>query len=49
MAATVHGWYAEDVFETIAFLSTVAFATIFVVLFKMNRAQQNEDEGSSSK
>jgi hypothetical protein len=49
MAEGGRGWYAESVFETIAFLSTVAFATIFVVLFKMNRTQQNEDEESSSK
>ena len=41
------GWYPGSVFETIAFLSTIAFATIFVVLFQMNRAQKDEDEGSS--
>jgi hypothetical protein len=37
------------VFETIAFLSTIAFATIFVVLFMMNRAHQREDEDSGAK
>lgn len=44
MADAVPGWYARGVFETIAFLSTVAFATIFVVLFQMNRNQTEEDE-----
>jgi len=32
------------VFETFAFLSTVGFATIFVVLVMKNRAHKDEDE-----
>jgi len=47
MAGAASGWYARRVFETIAFLSTIAFATIFVVLFQMNRAQKDEDERPS--
>jgi len=31
------------VFETIAFLSTVAIAVIFVLLIKMDRASRRED------
>ncbi len=47
MAAASRGWYARRVFETIAFLSTIAFATIFVVLFKMNRELPGDDERGS--
>jgi len=32
------------VFETIAFLSTVAFAVIFVVLFQIDRNSRQSDE-----
>lgn len=45
MAGGGPGWYARRVFETFAFLSTVGFATIFVVLVMKNRAQEREDEG----
>jgi hypothetical protein len=32
------------VFETIAFLSTVGFITIFVALFMMDRAHRNSED-----
>jgi hypothetical protein len=32
------------VFETIAFLSTVAFVVVFVALLQMDRATRREDE-----
>ena len=31
-------------FETIAFLSTVAFIAVFVVLFQMDRASRREQD-----
>ena len=31
-------------FETIAFLSTVAFIIVFVALFQMDRAQRNSED-----
>jgi hypothetical protein len=31
-------------FETIAFLSTVAFIVVFVVLFQMDRASRREQD-----
>lgn len=34
-------------FETIAFLSTVAFAVIFVVLFQIDRSSRQGDEPSA--
>ena len=33
-------------FETIAFLSTVAFIVIFIALFQMDRASRKEDESA---
>jgi len=33
------------VFETIAFLSTVAFIVVFVVLFQIDRAHRREEKG----
>jgi len=33
------------VFETIAFLSTVAFIVVFVVLFQMDRAHRRNQNG----
>lgn len=35
-------------FETIAFLSTVAFVVIFVALFQMDRASRRGDDGSDT-
>lgn len=32
-------------FETIAFLSTVAFVVVFVVLFQMDRASRKAEDG----
>jgi hypothetical protein len=34
------------VFETMAFLSTIGLATIFVVLFRIDRASRREDEAA---
>jgi hypothetical protein len=31
-------------FETIAFLSTIAFIVVFVVLFRIDRASRRENE-----
>jgi hypothetical protein len=31
-------------FETIAFLSTIGFITVFVALFMMDRAQRNSED-----
>lgn len=36
------------VFETIAFLSTVAFVIIFVVLFQIDRASRKAESGDDS-
>ncbi len=33
-------------FETIAFLSTVGFAVIFIALFQMDRANRRDDGGT---
>jgi hypothetical protein len=35
---------ARDVFETIAFLSTVAMVVVFVALYQMDRRSRQEDE-----
>lgn len=35
------------VFETIAFLSTVAFAVIFVVLYQIDRSSRQSEERSA--
>jgi hypothetical protein len=34
-------------FETIAFLSTLAFVGIFVLLFQMDRAGRKDEEGGA--
>jgi len=36
------------VFETIAFLSTVAFIIVFIVLVQMDRASRREDTEQSN-
>ncbi len=36
-------------FETIAFLSTVAFIVVFVVLFQIDRAGRREESGDDSR
>jgi hypothetical protein len=35
-------------FETIAFLSTLAFVGIFVLLFQMDRAGRKDEEGGAA-
>jgi len=35
------------VFETMAFLSTIGLATIFVILFRIDRASRREDEAAA--
>lgn len=37
------GW--RPMFETIAFLSTIAFIVVFVALLQMDRASRRGDEG----
>jgi hypothetical protein len=37
------------VFETIAFLSTVAFIVIFVVLFQIDRASRRDEAGDDTR
>jgi hypothetical protein len=36
-------------FETIAFLSTVAFIVIFVVLFQLDRAHRKQESSDDSR
>jgi hypothetical protein len=36
------------VFETLAFLTTVAFIVVFVVLFQIDRASRKEDGADQS-
>ena len=35
-------------FETIAFLSTVGFVVVFIVLFQMDRASRKDEPGEES-
>ena len=45
--ATIKPEDGTPVFETIAFLSTVGFAIIFVVLFQIDRSsRQSEEKGA---
>jgi len=38
----------SPVFETMAFLSTVGLAAIFVILFRIDRAGRREEEAAAS-